>query len=145
MLNEPLKLKGTLRIVRTNASGKVTLDKEFDNLIVQVGKNLVAAALIAGQTPFGYMAVGTGTTPAVLADTTLQTEVARVAFSAASTTLNVATMVATFGAGVGTATLTEAGILNANAAGVLLSRVLFAAINKGPTDALQITWTVTAG
>jgi hypothetical protein len=39
--------------------------------------------------------------------------------------------------------VTEAGILNANSAGTLLCRTVFAVVNKGADDAMAITWTVT--
>jgi len=40
------------------------------------------------------------------------------------------------------AALTEAGILNSVTGGTLLCRTVFAAVNKGANDTLQITWTV---
>jgi hypothetical protein len=51
--------------------------------------------------------------------------------------------VATFPAGTGTGAITEAGILNAASAGILLCRTTFSVINKGAADTLGITWTVT--
>jgi hypothetical protein len=58
---------------------------------------------------------------------------------------NIATVSTTFGAGVGTGALTEAGIFNAATAGVMLSRVVFSVVNKASTDALTITWAITIG
>jgi hypothetical protein len=50
---------------------------------------------------------------------------------------------ASFGAGVGTGALTEAGIFNASSAGTLLCRTVFSVINKAANDTMSITWTVT--
>ena len=41
--------------------------------------------------------------------------------------------------------IAEAGIFNAGAAGTMLARATFTAINKGASDTLAITWTVTVG
>jgi len=49
----------------------------------------------------------------------------------------------TFGAGVGTGAVTEAGIFNASSAGTMLCRTTFSVINKAAADTLGITWTVT--
>lgn len=51
--------------------------------------------------------------------------------------------VATFGPGVGTAAITEAGIFNAASAGTMLARTAFPVINKGALDTLTLTWKVT--
>ena len=54
-----------------------------------------------------------------------------------------ATYVGTFPAGTGTGAVTEAGILNASSGGTLLCRTEFNVVNKGASDAMTITWTVT--
>jgi hypothetical protein len=51
--------------------------------------------------------------------------------------------VATFGAGVATGAITEAGVFNALTAGTMLCRTVFSVINKGALDTLVITWKVT--
>jgi hypothetical protein len=43
----------------------------------------------------------------------------------------------------GTFAVTESGVLNAGAAGDLLSRQVFSAINVVNGDSLQVTWKVT--
>ena len=50
---------------------------------------------------------------------------------------------ATFGAGTGTGAVTEAGILNASSSGTLLCRTEFSVVNKGSSDSMTVTWTVT--
>lgn len=136
-----LSLRGDVTI---KLNDEVVLDKK--NLIVQVGKNYLAGAVLSSATsPFTHMAVGTGTTAAALSDTALTSELARQAFTTASVTTNVATIVTTYAAGTGTGAITEAGIFNASSSGTLLSHVVFSAINKGAADSLTITWTITVG
>lgn len=140
MIEELLKMKGKLVI---ELNGEVV--QEIDNLVVTVGKNFVASRMV-GATPavMSHMAIGTGATAAAAGDTTLQTEAARVALTSGTASTNVATYVATFPAGTGTGAITEAGILNASSGGTLLARTVFSVINKGASDSMTITWTVTA-
>lgn len=146
MATDYLNLKGSLVLLLTGQDGEVKDRQAIDNLIVQVGKNFVAAALVAASpTPFSYIAVGTGVTAPTLADTTLQTETGRVAMSSATSSTNVATMTSTFGAGIATGAVTEAGLFNASSVGVMLSHVTFSPVNKAAGDSLVVTWTVTAG
>jgi hypothetical protein len=146
MLQDMIEVAGKLSIVLTTADGVVKDSRELDNLIVQVGKNYLAGGVIGALSqPFSYMALGTGTVAASLGDTTLGAELTRQSFTTASVSTNIATVSTTFGAGVGTGALTEAGIFNAAAAGVMLSRVVFSVVNKASTDALTITWAITIG
>jgi len=141
MSNDFLSLRGDVSI---KLNDEVVLEKK--NMIVQVGKNYLANAITANATsPFTYMAVGTGTTAASTSDTALTSELARQAFTSQSVTTNVATIITTYAAGVGTGAITEAGIFNASSSGTLLSHVVFSAINKGSADSLTITWTITVG
>ena len=91
-----------------------------------------------------HMAVGTGSTAAAAGNTALETQLgSRVALTSTTVTSNSTAYVATFGAGVGTGALTEAGIFNASTSGTMLCRTLFAVINKGAADTMTITWTIT--
>jgi hypothetical protein len=89
------------------------------------------------------MAVGTTSTAAAIGDTTLGAETARVALTSGTASGGVVTYVATFAPGTGTGALVEAGILNASSVGTLLCRTTFAVVNKGASDSMTITWTVT--
>ena len=140
--------KGRVRIVLRDAlTGRFKEERDIDNLVVTAGKNHIAARMKDGGIPaqMSHMAVGTGATAPVVGNTTLQTELTRIALSVAggSVDANVVTYAATYGAGVGTGALTEAGILNNGSGGTLLARVTFAVINKGANDSMTITWTVT--
>ena len=92
-----------------------------------------------------HMALGSSSTAAAVGDTTLGTELGRVALTAGTAANNVVTYTATFGTGVATGGVQEAGIFNASSAGILLCRVVFAVVNKGANDTMAVTWTVTVG
>jgi hypothetical protein len=144
---EQLKgVRGFLHILLKDEHGNVKLEREDENLLVTVGLAHIASRMKdTAQAAMTHMAVGTGTTDPAMGDTTLQTETARVALTSSTiVTTNVTNdslqHVATFGAGVGTGALTEAGILNNSSGGTLQSRVEFSVINKGALDSLTITW-----
>lgn len=141
-MKDLINLVGEVEILLNN---EVVLEKK--NLIVQVGKNFLASAIIGSSTsPFTAIAIGTGTTAANTADTTLQTEVTRAAFTSSSVSTNVVSLSNTYAAGTGTGAITEAGIFNnSTSGGTMLSHVVFDAINKGAADTLTINWTVTVG
>lgn len=134
---------GDLKIVLTDENGQIKHEQEIKNLVVTTGKNFIASRMKdATATAMSHMAIGTGTTAAAVGDTTLGTEVGRVALTSTTVTTNNVAYVATFPAGTGTGAITEAGILNAASAGTLLCRTVFSVINKGAADTLGITWTV---
>ncbi len=135
-----LAMKGRLTIAINDE-----VVQEIDNLVVTTGKGYVASRMKdATATAMSHMAIGTGSTAAAVGDTALGGESARVALT--STTVSGAdiTYVATFGAGTGTAAITEAAVLNASSSGTMLCRTVFAVVNKGASDSMTVTWTVTA-
>jgi hypothetical protein len=89
------------------------------------------------------MEVGTGTG----GTTKLNTYVAgsRTALDSKTRSDAVVTMICTFGAGVGTGALTEAGIFDVVTQDTvnMWCYATFAAINKAAGDSLVITWTLT--
>jgi hypothetical protein len=138
--NSGLSMKGRLTIAINDE-----VVQEIDNLVVTTGKGYVASRMKdATATAMSHMAVGTGSTAAAAGDTALGNESARVALT--STTVSGADVVyvGSFGAGVGTAALTEAAILNASSSGTMLCRTVFPVINKSSSDSMVVTWTVTA-
>ncbi|MBV30870.1 MAG: hypothetical protein CL504_09565 [Actinobacteria bacterium] len=140
MFESALKLTGTLSIA---LNGEVV--KEVPNLVVTTGKNYVASRMKdATATAMSHMAVGTGSTAAAAADTALGSESARVALTSTTVSTNTVSYVATFGAGVGTAALTEAAVLNASSGGTMLCRTVFATVNKASSDVMTVTWVITA-
>lgn len=146
MVNDSITATGQLALVLRDAQGRIKEQRQHQNLVVTVGKEWIAARMKTAGTPteMTHMAVGTGSSAAAIGNTTLGTEVARVALSS-SVTGAVVTYTATFPAGTGTAALTEAGIFNADTAGTLLCRTVFLQINKAAGDTLSVTWTITVG
>jgi hypothetical protein len=149
MVNDSIKAKGTLTLVLTDENGNVKQQDET-NLVVNAGLAYIASRMVGTTaTVMTHMGVGTGTTAAVAANTALGTPLgARIVLD--STTLITVTAtndsvqyVATFGAGVSTGAITEAGIFSALTAGTMLCRTVFPVINKEALDTLVITWRVT--
>lgn len=139
MINDNLKLKGRLKVA---INGKTV--KEIDNVVVSDGKGYVASRMKdATATAMSHMAIGTGSTAASSSDSALETEAGRVSLTSTTVSSNEVEYVATFGAGTGTGAITEAGIFNAASSGTLLCRTVFSVVNKGSSDSMTITWTVT--
>ena len=144
MFTETVNITGRLKISRLNESGDELEVREVKNLIVAVGKNLITSRLVGNTTAIpSHMAVGTSNTAATTAQTALTTEIGRVALDSSTRSTNTITYVATFPAGTGTGSLTEAAILNASSTGDMLCRTNFNAVNKGASDVIVITWNVT--
>lgn len=122
------------------------------NLITNAGMAGIASRINGdgSEAAFTYIAVGTGTTAANAADTTLETETAtsglsRAAGTASRVTTDVtndtAQLTKTFSV-TGSVAVTESGVLNAASSGVLLCRQTFSAINVVNGDSLQVTWKI---
>lgn len=149
-INENLPLRGHLLIELFGPDGVLKDSREINNLVVTAGKNHIASTLSSSPpTAMSHMAVGTGSTAPAAGDTALGAEIAttgRQALTSRTASLNVVTYVGNWAAGQATnAAIAEAGIFNASSGGTMLARATFTAINKGASDTLQITWTVTAG
>lgn len=147
MIKDDLTLKGRLDIVVTAEDGTVKQRESVKNLVVTTGKEFVASRMAGtSSSVMSHMAIGTGTTAAAAGDSTLGSQSARVSLTSTTATNNDVVYVATFEAGTpsSAAAITEAGIFNASTGGTMLCRTVFSEINKGTSDSLTITWTVTA-
>lgn len=145
-MNEQLKLTGRVNYKLFDASGALKDERDVNNVVVTVGKNFLAAWIAAAsQAGFfmQYLALGTGATAASASDTALQTELATRVAGTLSSSTNVWQNQGTFGPGVNTGAITEAGILSASSVGTLLARQTFPVINKAAGDSLQVTWQIT--
>ena len=138
MLNDGLKLTGKLSIAINDE-----VVQEVPNLFVTAGKIYVADRIKNNSTVMSHMAIGTGTAAAAAGNTALGSESARTALTSSTVTNNEIVYVDTFAAGTGTGAITEAGIFNASSGGTMLCRTVFSVVNKGASDAMTITWTVT--
>ena len=149
MITENFPVKGDLVIeVRNPVTGEIKDRRELKNLVVTTGKTFIASRMTgASATVMGWIGVGTSSTAAAVGDTTLGTELTRVATTVSGGTVstNTVTYVTTFVAGSGTGALVEAGIFNAASAGTMLARTVFSVVNKGAADEMTITWVITVG
>tara|TARA_B100001559_G_C16490208_1_gene618107 strand:+ start:1780 stop:2223 length:444 start_codon:yes stop_codon:yes gene_type:complete len=142
--NDNSKATGKLTVEIKNDKGVVIETREVKNLVVDDGLEYIASRMKdTSATAMSHMAIGTGSTAAAAGNTALGTEAARQALTSTTVTANAVAYVASFGAGTGTGAITEAGILNANSSGTLLCRTVFSVVNKGASDSMTITWTVT--
>lgn len=139
--------------------------RHITNKVVTNGADFIASRMIGTTYPSvaagtGWMAVGTSSTAANIGDLAITAtgltggNTAVISTATQGTygggTINQITFVTTFAAGVATGPITEAGILNFNGStGVqtgtnrLLARTVFSTVNKGASDAMSITWTIT--
>lgn len=143
MNEELIKATGEVTITLHDENGQIKEQRHVPNLVVTVGKNFIASRMV-GTTPavMSHMAIGTSSTTAAAANTTLGTEVGR-STATASVSNAVVSYSSTFAAGTGTGAIVEAGIFNAESAGTMLCRTTFSVINKAPADSLTINWNVT--
>jgi len=113
------------------------------NLVTNAGKALFANLFIGSGTAPTHIALGTGTTAAAAGDTALETEVYREAATRSRVTITVTndgsqyTKTFTIDA---THSLTEAGLMNAAAAGTLACRQVYTALPVLSGDSLKATW-----
>jgi hypothetical protein len=142
-MTSALGIYANMHVQLFDETGSLKDERFIKNTVTTAGKNGVANQILAAPTiaKMGWMAIGTGTPAATL----LGAEVARVAFDSKTAPAAVVTVVATFGAGTGTGAITEAGTFNivtANTVDMWMS-ASFAVVNKGATDSIVITWTLT--
>ena len=148
MMDVLKRARVNVHAVLRGPDGEIKEERRTHNIITDVGCAHIADQLasVPGEAVMSHIAVGTGTDAAAAGDTTLQTELDRNALTSftqgAGADDHKVIYVGDWAAGDGTGALTEAGILNAGAAGTLLARTVFAVINKGAGDTLQITWTL---
>jgi hypothetical protein len=145
MINEMLKLQGTLHITLTDKHGNVKDQRIIKNLVVNTGLNFVASRMVnTSANVMSHMAIGTGTTSPAAGDTDLVSIAgARELLDSITVTDNAVTYVAAFEAGDQTGEITEAGIFNASTGGDMLCRSTFTAVTKEADENMSITWTIT--
>ncbi|MFZ5989410.1 MAG: hypothetical protein ACOYWZ_20130 [Bacillota bacterium] len=138
-------LRGHYKIVLKGSNGQIKEVREGYNTVVNNGKYGVMDQILASPTlaKAAYMAVGTGAMTCAAATNALVTELDRNALTSKTRSNAVVTMVGDWAAGDGTGALTEAGTFDAAAAGNMWMCASFSVINKGASDTLQITWTLT--
>jgi hypothetical protein len=144
-MNSPLTITGELHI-RHERRGVLLGEYRQKNLATDGLKTAIAAKLAGsgtGGTP-SHMACGSGTNAAAAGDTTLQTEIGRVALNSQSSVANVTTLIAVFNPADCVGSWNELGLFTAGVAGTLTNRVkLNTTIPKSDDDTVTVTWTIT--
>ncbi len=147
-----MKIRGFVTARLFDKDGVLLSTHEGENLVVTVGRGMLTG-LITGLSALTatYMALGTGSTAVVAADTTLETEittaggqrkVATVTQQTTTVTNDTARWVATY-AVTGSFTVTAAGLVNTDPAGSRFARKLFGAgIPVVNGNVLEVTWNV---
>lgn len=132
--------------IRRYTGGELVEKRIIPNLVVTSGREYIVGRMNDAAIPdeMSHMAVGSGATAPALGQTTLVTELDRIALTTAGGTVSGTTVTyeATFGPGEGTGAITEFGIFNDASAGTMLCRTVDAVINKGANDTLAIDWEV---
>ncbi|TSP13959.1 hypothetical protein [Cupriavidus campinensis] len=145
---EDFKLHGAMTVVLRKGNGEIEVTHK-DNAIVASGFDFVCDALaksVGRPGVLSHIAVGTGTNAVnATTDSALQTQLgARIAATynhVAGT--KVFTIACSLAAGTYTGAITESGVFNDPAAGIMLDRVVFPVVNKGADDSMDITFTFT--
>lgn len=145
LTNAKVNVTGRLKIVLTDKDGNIIFEQEGPNAVVSAGDAFITSRMTGtASAVMSHMAIGTSGAAVASGQTALQgTELARVALASTTPSGNQITYAATFGAGVGTGTIAEAGIFNAASVGTMLARSISISLTKGATDTLAITWTIT--
>ena len=145
-LHSYITLTGKLHIEKFDENHNLIEEVDVPNLVVTVGKEHVAQRMISdSESKMSHMAIGSGLTAPAANNSTLGTELGRVVLLSSIRTGSNVTYTATFGAGVGTGAITEAGIFNDSTAGTMLCRTTFPVITKDGAQTIAISWTVTVG
>ena len=153
MVSEIIKTSGNLTITLYGPNNEIKHQVTVPNMIVTTGKNFIAASMLktTSNSPVAmtHMALGSGTTAPVMANTTLENEFVGGGNSRSSVTASVADSVvtysATFGPGNCVGSVTEAGIFNNSTGGTMLCRTKFPVVTKEAADTITIVWNITLG
>ena len=153
-MEENTLLKGWFVIDRFDKQGNLIESVETPNATMNLGfkevAQLIGTDTTASATAFDFIAVGTGTTAATNTQTQLITETTNIGLTRAAgtgtnvtdvTAFNTFQLVKSFSP-TSSAAITESCVMNLSAAGVMLCRQTFSAINVTNGDTLTITWKV---
>ena len=147
-LNEDTKATGQVVITLRGPDGKIKDRTCINNLVVTGGRAHIADQLAAkSQQQMSHMALGTGSTVQDYSDTALEAElnrkVLKTLVNGSGADANKVIYTCDWPTGEADGAIAEAGLFNATSAGTMLCRTTFPVKNKGPGDALTLTWTLT--
>lgn len=139
-----LKVTGELVVTLRDTDGNIKFEQRVPNMVVTTGKAFIASRMAGtASAVMSHMAIGSSNAAESTGQTALAAQTAIVALTSTTPSANQVTYIASFGAGVGTGTVAEAGIFNAASAGTMLARSIAVSLTKGATDVLSISWAIT--
>lgn len=143
MFEEPLQIKGRIRVSVRDAKGRYVAHRCRPNLVVTGGKALIAAILARKADSISHIALGTSATPADAAQTALLGEAFRKSLTSTTSAGQLATFYAYIPASQANGnTYQEAGLFNAATGGTMLARATFGPVAKSTTISITISWTI---
>lgn len=144
--HEQIKINANMKLELFDASGNLKAIRNVKNTVTTAAKYGIMDQILASPTLTakpGWMELGTGSPAATLLGAYISGS--RTALDSKTRSGAVVTMVCTFGAGVGTGAVTEAGVFDVvtqNTVNMWMS-ASFSVVNKAAGDSLVITWTLT--
>ena len=147
-MKDSLGLRGQLTLTLRGPTGEVKETRTVKNLVVNTGLAHITSRMTGtAQAVMSHMGLGEGTTAAAAGDTAIESPLgSRKALGSMTVTganNESVTYVTTFDPGEATGAVTEAGVFNNSTGGTMLCRTVFAVVNKGVGDTLQVTWATT--
>lgn len=144
------KYAGEMTVKLFGPDGTLKDERHVKNTLLNVGKTyLVKTTMDTELTAMTVITFGTtasGGNAAATDTTATDVEEGRAAFAYVSGAVGKCSATVTFAASASANAITEVGLYNglANTSGdgVFFARALFAAVNKGVADSLQVTWDV---
>ncbi|MBW8873924.1 MAG: hypothetical protein JF614_03095 [Acidobacteria bacterium] len=151
-LQDALDPRGQLTVRKMDAHDTLVETIHVHNNIVLSGRDLIAKLFVKQPIdPVSHVAVGTGDTPVGASDAALAKEVFRKPIAPVDPSRHITTtdankrkvtITADLDFGEANGALTEAGLFNAAAAGVMYNRVVFPPINKTADFKLTLIWEI---
>ncbi|MDD5523662.1 MAG: hypothetical protein PHV90_00330 [Smithella sp.] len=144
--HEQIKINANMKLELFDANGNLKATRNVKNTVTTATKYGIMDQILASPTLTakpGWMELGTGSPAATLLGAYISGS--RTALDSKTRSGAVVTMVCTFGAGVGTGAVTEAGVFDVvtqNTVNMWMS-TSFSVVNKAADDSLVITWTLT--
>ncbi len=149
---DALDPKGRLTVQIKNSDNALVDTVQANNSIVLTGRDLIAKLFVnEAIDPVSHVAVGTGSGAVNAGDAALNTEIFRKAINTIDPSLHITTtsenkrkvtITAELDFAEANAALTEAGLFNAAANGVMYNRVVFPPINKTADFKLTLIWEI---
>ena len=143
-MKETITLKGHVTSILFNEVDGIKQSLDTSNIVVNNGKAWFIDR-IGSNTPAtaSLIVIGSGVTGATINDTTIESELASQNGEVSQPAATTHSVVATFGPGVGTGTVTEYALYASGAA--MIGRIVSGSITKASGDSLQVTYQLTIG